>query len=331
MDEDILVSIVIPVYNAAPHLESALSSIIAQVYEHIEIIIVNDASTDSSPAIAQTLLENSGRTFRIINHPRNLGVSAARNTGINSAHGKYIWFCDSDDIPDKYFVSSLTTEALHKHADIVFCGLRHYHESTHRLVDEPITFTPDSVSPAKYLDAWASRKLYLWSMWNFLFSRKLITENGLHFHEGCILGEDTEFVLKAIAHASRISCVGEILYTYVHHSGQACTARTGYAKMHHLVLARMRSGNFLLKHTHSKRVRKYILSFYLPDVIVKQFTVCASENDKQHYTRLKRTLKHRVLRKILLSTARYILTEPELFMKSIMLLYAPDIYYLLRK
>ena len=334
MDIDILVSVIVPVYNVEAHIRKTLSAIIAQDYRNIEILIVNDASSDSSRDIAQSLLTNSGRRFRIIDHPQNLGVSAARNTGINSARGKYIWFCDSDDIPDQNFITSLLTEAENKHADIVFCSIRNYYESENRFVDEPITFMPDSVSPADYLNAWASQKLYIASVWNFLFARKLITDNNLNFYEDCILGEDNEFVLKAIACASRVSYAAEILYTYViylHNGGQGYSAKMRVVMMHHLMLSRMRASKFLRKRTHSSTVRKYILSFYLPDVIVKHFTVCAAADDREQYLRLARNLKHKALRKILLSTARFIFSKPELFFKSLMLLYAPSLYYLLRR
>ena len=331
MNTDKLVSVIIPVYNAAAHLEATLMSIIRQDYSNIEIVIVNDASADSSPAIAKRVLENSGRKFQLINHPKNLGVCAARNTGLKSAHGEYICLCDNDDTEAPTFISTLLREAEQKHSDIVFCGIKQYYEADNTLIDDPITCKLDSLSPEDYLNAWADRKLYLWSVWNFLFSRKFITKNGLHFHEGCRLGEDTEFVLKAIACASRVSCVDEMLYTYIHHSGQASTARKGDVMFHHIFLSRLRSCRFLIRHTQSQKVRNYALSFYLPDVTIKQFTRCAAVNDREHFARLKRTLKHKTIRRILLSTARFIFTAPALFLKSIMLLYAPDLYYLLRK
>ena len=331
MNTDKLVSIVIPLYNAAAHIEATLTSIIRQDYSNIEIVVVNDASTDSSPAIAQRLLENSGRKFQLINHAQNLGVCAARNTGLNSAHGEYICLCDNDDTEAPAFISTLLREAEGKNADIVFCGISQYYESENRFIDDPDTFTPDSLDPQDYLNAWADRKLYLWSVWNFLFRRELITANNLHFHEGCRLGEDTEFVLKAIAVASRVSYVDEKLYTYIHHAGQASTARKGDVMFHHIFLSRLRSCRFLLRHSHSRKVKNYALSFYLADVTIKQFTRCASADDREHFSRLKRTLKHKTLRRILLSTSRFFFTAPGLFMKSVMLLYAPELYYMLRK
>lgn len=331
MNTDKLVSVIIPLYNAAAHIEASLTSIINQDYSNIEIIVVNDASTDSSPAIAQRLLENSGRQFQLIHHTQNRGVCAARNTGLASAHGEYFCLCDNDDTEDPKFISTLLREAEQKNADIVFCGIKQYYESDNRLIDDPITFKPDSLDPQDYLNAWADRKLYLWSVWNFLFRRELITANNLKFHEGCRLGEDTEFVLKAIAAASRVWCVDEMLYTYIHHSGQASTARKGDVMFRHIFLSRLRTCRFLLRHSRSKKVRDYVLGFYLPDVTIKQFTRCAAANDREHFNRLKRTLKHKTMRKILHASAKFSAAAPGLFLKSMMLLYAPELYYLLRK
>lgn len=331
MDEDILVSVVIPVYNAAAHIQETISSIISQDHKNIEIIIVNDASADSSAADAKTLLENSGRAFRIIDHTKNLGVAAARNTGLDSAKGRYIWFCDSDDKAEKNFVSRLLAEAEDKNADIAFCGIKQYYESENRLIDDLIAFIPDSLSSEKYLTSWAEGKLYLWSIWNFLFRREHITKNGLRFHEGCRLGEDTEFLLKAVACASRVCCVNEMLYTYVHHSGQVTESRKNPEMLRHVMLSRLRAGRFLLRHTHSRKIRNYILNYYIPDIIVKQFTACAVIDDRKHFRKLKRTLKHKTMRKILQNTAKFSAAAPELFIKAIMLLYAPELYYLLRK
>ena len=128
MTADKLVSVIVPVYNSEKHIAAALSSIINQDYSSLEIIIVNDASTDSSREIAQDVLSHSARPHRIIDHPRNLGVSAARNTGLDAAKGDYVWFCDSDDLPDEHFVSVLCRKAHDNNLDAVFCGLKHYYE-----------------------------------------------------------------------------------------------------------------------------------------------------------------------------------------------------------
>lgn len=96
-----LISIVIPVYNVENFLERCITSVLNQTFENIEIILVNDGSTDNSLRICQQYEKIDSRIF-IINQ-ENQGLSAARNSGINQARGKYICFIDSDDwIHEKY-------------------------------------------------------------------------------------------------------------------------------------------------------------------------------------------------------------------------------------
>jgi len=94
-----LVSIIIPMYNVAPYITRCLQSINSQTYQHIECLLIDDCSTDESLHLAkQFLAKNSGEIhFSIIRHERNMGLSAARNTGIITATGDYIYFVDSDD------------------------------------------------------------------------------------------------------------------------------------------------------------------------------------------------------------------------------------------
>lgn len=96
-----LVSVIMPAYNAETTIASSLESIITQDYPNIEIIIVNDASTDGTEKAARSVLERGGRPFRIITHKKNSGVAAARNTGIDVMHGEFLWFMDADDKAEK--------------------------------------------------------------------------------------------------------------------------------------------------------------------------------------------------------------------------------------
>ena len=82
-----LVSVIIPAYNTASRIKFTLNSVINQDYENLEIIFVDDFSSDDTLSIAKNILEHSGRRFKIINHAKNLGVAAARNNGLDAASG----------------------------------------------------------------------------------------------------------------------------------------------------------------------------------------------------------------------------------------------------
>ena len=327
MTADKLVSVIIPVYNAAVHLQKTLAAIIAQDYDNIEIIIVDDAYTDSSLEIAQKVLLESARPHRIISLSQNLGVSCARNFGLMAANGDFVWFCDADDLPDANFLNIMCSEALHKNSDLVFCAFSHYFEDNGTFVDMKI-FADNFSSPQEYFKAWANGKIYLLSAWNFIFRRDFLRENNLLFFEGCIYGEDSEFVIKAIASASKISFVRDILYTYVHHKNQTILRRKEYSMMHSLWLARFRMLRVVLRKAKDRCVIHYVLSFCIPDMLVDKLTACAKLGYRNYYFR---SLKHSKVRNLLSASVRVIAQKPELFFKAIALLYAPKLYYLLRK
>ena len=96
---DPLISVIIPVYNVELFLEQCLESILWQTYSNVEVICVDDGSTDNSLDICQKYKERDNRVFVI--HKDNQGVSSARNTGVDFAHGQYIIFVDADDYLDK--------------------------------------------------------------------------------------------------------------------------------------------------------------------------------------------------------------------------------------
>ena len=115
-----LVSIIVPVYNVASYIDACLASIKQQTYQNIEIIVVEDCSTDDSKqALASHLIDER---IKVIQHHKNSGLSAARNTGIKSAIGEYMMFVDSDDIIDSRLVAACVDCALTTNAEVVTYG-----------------------------------------------------------------------------------------------------------------------------------------------------------------------------------------------------------------
>ena len=115
-----LVSIIVPVYNVASYIDACLASIKQQTYQNIEIIVVEDCSTDDSKqALASHLIDER---IKVIQHHKNSGLSAARNTGIKSAIGEYMMFVDSDDTIDPRLVAACVDCALTTNAEVVTYG-----------------------------------------------------------------------------------------------------------------------------------------------------------------------------------------------------------------
>ena len=116
------ISIIVPVHNLEKYIETTVESLLNQTFSDIEIILVDDGSTDSSPMICDKLAEQHGCITAI--HQENLGVSVARNTGVAAAKGKYIGFCDGDDTVEPDMYEFLYNLAVKDNADISLCEVR---------------------------------------------------------------------------------------------------------------------------------------------------------------------------------------------------------------
>jgi glycosyltransferase involved in cell wall biosynthesis len=122
-----LISIIVPVYNIAKYLERCVNSIIHQSYKNIEIILVDDGSTDGSGQICDAFKEKDPRVGVI--HKINGGLSSARNAGLDIIKGEYVGFVDGDDFIDKYMYETLIKAILDNDADIVQTGFKHTDEN----------------------------------------------------------------------------------------------------------------------------------------------------------------------------------------------------------
>lgn len=127
MRDTSLVSIIIPVYNSELYLERCLDSVLTQTYDNIEVILVNDGSTDESPSICDEYAQRDKRI--IVIHQSNQGQADARNTGIMSSHGNYISFIDSDDFVEPEYIEYLWELLNESGASIAICGNTFYFEN----------------------------------------------------------------------------------------------------------------------------------------------------------------------------------------------------------
>lgn len=114
-----MVSVIVPIYNTEKYLEKCLASIEKQTYQNIEIILVNDGSKDNSEKIAASFVQRDSR-FILVNQ-NNQGVSAARNHGLNKAHGQYVMFVDSDDWMEPDMIEILVKNCQKTGADVSCC------------------------------------------------------------------------------------------------------------------------------------------------------------------------------------------------------------------
>jgi len=114
-----LVSVIVPVYNCQPYIEACIQSVLEQTYDNIELLLIDDGSTDDSGKICDTYAGKPGvRVF----HKKNQGVSATRNIGISLCQGEYVLFLDSDDTIEPDMIYSMVVDLEMAQADCAFCG-----------------------------------------------------------------------------------------------------------------------------------------------------------------------------------------------------------------
>lgn len=215
------VSVVVPVYNAGEHLASCLDSLLAQTLPGIEIIAVDDCSTDGSTEALQRL-EDAGK-LRLLRQPQNSGPSAARNAGILAAAGEFVGFVDADDTVSLTMFEDLY-RAADGDADIASCAIHLVDGAGTSLSSVPFPLAPGRVySPAEVREELhrAFETKLPWFHWRNLYRRSLLVDNGLMFDEGIRKGEDSVFNLRAFAAASGCIAVPAAHYSYRKHPASA--------------------------------------------------------------------------------------------------------------
>lgn len=198
------VSIIIPVYNVEKYIKDTLESVVNQSLKDIEIIVINDGSTDNSQLIIDDYCKKYKNIISIIK--KNSGVSSARNTGIKIAKGKYIAFLDSDDILPKDSIELRYKAAIENNADIVTGGAFKFNSNR----EWPIK---NYFLGNGYRDVVFDEKLfYTMVNWNKLFKKELIKY--IEFDERLTYGEDQVFVTKSYFKAQKVYCIDSNLYYY---------------------------------------------------------------------------------------------------------------------
>ena len=212
-----LVSIIIPVYNLENYIENCLNSIIAQTYRNLEIICVDDGSCDRSGEIIKSMAENDSRIFYI--RQENAGVSAARNNGLDNAHGDYIMFADGDDYMHfqavEIFVNSITEDNY----DFVYGAS----QTTYSLNESQknIIETHAVESSVEELFSLQINKSFGRYIWCKIFKKTMLENKA--FNEVFSFGEDTIFMFSIFTERQyKIGFVNEVLYFYFQRENSAC-------------------------------------------------------------------------------------------------------------
>lgn len=203
------VSVIIPVYNASKVIERCLYSIINQTYSNLEIICINDGSTDNSYEKLKQFA-NKDKRVKIINK-KNTGVSSARNSGLDISTGEYILFVDSDDYLETNTIEKLIHIITYEKSDLVIFNYKIKYNN--KIIKNKFKLKNISVNKNEFLKNLNKycKKAFINQPWNKLYIKSKISKR---FNENLDLGEDLEFNIKYFSEVKKVSLLNEFLYIY---------------------------------------------------------------------------------------------------------------------
>jgi glycosyltransferase EpsJ len=202
------VSVIIAVYNVGQYLEKCIASVVPQSYPHLEIIVVNDGSTDHSSAIISQYAQQDARIVAV-NQP-NGGLSDARNAGMQVATGDYLCFLDGDDWYDSHFVETLYNRMVSGDFDLVCCNYRYIWDSGKFREKNFLNGLPLQLDNREAISAFLTQSI-IGSVAIKIFKRSICEEHHLRFQKD-LLWEDLVFTLTYLFYAQKTGVIHQCLY-----------------------------------------------------------------------------------------------------------------------
>lgn len=210
------ISIIIPVYNTEAYLKKCLESIITQTYRNIEIIIINDGSTDNSREICEHYSKLDNRIIFINND--NHGVSYSRNVGIDYSTGEYILFIDSDDYVDICYVENLIKKI--EDVELVICNINDVYIANNKVITRKIE---GNLTKRFYDDFYILRNLLRGPVAK-LYKAEIIKRNNIYFPLDIDVGEDQIFNFSYYGYVCRYIFLDKGLYYYRHEDRESLSS-----------------------------------------------------------------------------------------------------------
>lgn len=208
-DTKTMISIIIPVYNVAPYIDRCMESIVSQSYQNLEILLINDGSTDTSLERCLAWRKKDDRV--IVIDKKNDGLGPVRNYGIHIARGEYIASVDPDDWVDSQYIEKLLSAIIRYNADLVVCNSFEYIEQTGQKI-VGYAASGNSLIQTKQEKLDYMKKLPKLSFWGKLYRKSLLTDNQIY--QPNTTAQDVAVVVQTIACANKIVTIEDVLYFY---------------------------------------------------------------------------------------------------------------------
>lgn len=290
------ISVLIPVYNVEKYVERCLLSILNQtMQEGVEVIIVNDCTPDRSMDIIREMLrthqKENGMTVRLVEHERNRGAAAARNTLMENATGDYTLFVDSDDYVEPDTLEKMYAKAVETDADIVMIDVLKEYIDKVNLIKAPFYSQKKEVLGRII----RGDNSYLW---NKLIRRLLYVENSIGWTEGMDMSEDYGVMVPLCYYANKIEYAPDVYYHYVQYNPSAISKRKATQKE---IDGWLYSVKLLDEFIREKALVRYDLDIAYRKMIIRLWCMKNTEGKQQRqYANLYPELN--AMKKVLLQT-----------------------------
>lgn len=251
-----MLSLIIPIYNASTYLAFSLESLLSQPFQDFELILVDDGSTDASPSICDEYAAKDER-IRVLHEPHS-GVANSRQVGLEAAKGMYILYVDADDQVDPCMIADMYQVAVDQEADMVLCDYRELtHEGEVYRKQEPTAFDGVAV-----LEDILDGKLY-GALWNKMMRREWLLQTKAAFPQWLTMREDLVFLSQCLPYASKIAYLPKAYYGYERRNASALTSHyvnesPAYYQQECLWVDLILENQFLLESTR-QRLQTYLL------------------------------------------------------------------------
>ena len=203
------ISLIIPIYNSEKYLNGLFSSIRRQTYTKLEIILIDDGSTDNSKNICKNFENNDARVKYY--YKKNSGVSSARNMGLKKATGKYVCFIDSDDVLENEYCEKLLKAIQFNNSDFAFCGINEINDSQKNQYGG-LNIYGNANDPNYFINIF--NNFWFPVLWNKIYKRSIVVNNNIRFSTSINYDEDTIFNFKYYENCRKINTISDCLYNY---------------------------------------------------------------------------------------------------------------------
>lgn len=248
-DTDILVSIILPIYNAGPYLSKCLDSLLSQTLDRVEIIGILDCPTDGSDTVLKSYASKHPK-IRVIENPHNMHIGESRNAGLAVARGRYIGFCDHDDYCALEMCETMYNKMERDGLDLC---LSNYVGVVGDSIRDVYTYDGLDISPEGFFESSVGcrtdsdfRFILNGVIWNKFFRRDVIEHNGIRFVDTKnMVPEDLTFLIEYSYYCRKIGVCQDNLYFHVKDSGRNTAATWAYCEPDRTIACLERTCSFL--------------------------------------------------------------------------------------